>query len=109
MQCRNEHGVEVDRPEAVVGFLKTDVLIGERVGDVQQLVREAERAARGDLLDEEVAGILERREPRRQPLSRAYQSMFRVRYITRARARVRPAVPTRSEKSWSRSTTKRKP
>jgi hypothetical protein len=37
IQCRNEHGAEVDRPETVVGFLTTDVLIGERVGDVPRL------------------------------------------------------------------------
>lgn len=31
---RNEHGVEVDRPDPVVGFLEPDALIDEGVGEV---------------------------------------------------------------------------
>ncbi len=39
VQCRNEDGVEVDRPDAVVGFFRSHLLLHERVGEREQLVR----------------------------------------------------------------------
>jgi hypothetical protein len=42
---RQEHGSEVDRPDPVVGLLQTDVVIDQRVRDVEQFVLEAEGAA----------------------------------------------------------------
>jgi hypothetical protein len=32
--------MEVDRPQAVIGFLQTDLLIGERIGDVEKRLRD---------------------------------------------------------------------
>ena len=59
---REEHGVEVDRPHAVVGFLQTDVLIHERVRDVEQPLLKAERARLGHAFHEEMAPVLWGRE-----------------------------------------------
>ena len=55
IQRGNEYRVEVDGPDPVVGFLQTDMLIDQRVGDVEQLVLEAKRSAGRDLLDDQVA------------------------------------------------------
>ena len=57
--------VEADRAQSVVGFLQADLLIGERVGDVERPLAKAERATRGDGLDEEVARVVRDRQPRR--------------------------------------------
>ena len=62
IESRNEYGVEIDRPNTVVGFLQTDVLIDERVGDVKKLVVKAECPAGGDLLYDEMARVLENRK-----------------------------------------------
>ena len=52
---------EVDRPDAVVDLLEADGVLLERVGDEEQALLEAEGAGVGDALDDEVAGILDRR------------------------------------------------
>ena len=57
VQCGNEHGVEIDRPDAVVGLLQTDVLIDERVREVEQFGAEPKGAGRRDLLHEEVQRV----------------------------------------------------
>lgn len=57
-----QDGPEVDRPDAVVGFFQADVVLFERVGDEEQLVFEPERARVRNALDQEVAGVLERRQ-----------------------------------------------
>jgi hypothetical protein len=50
--------MEVDRPQAVIGFLQPDLLIGERIGEVEQSLAEFEGPARGDALDEKLPGEL---------------------------------------------------
>jgi len=77
IQCGNEYGVEVDRPDAVIGFLKSDVLVDERVGDVEKLIVEAERATGCNLLYDEVTGVLENRKPRRIGARRYYIPLAR--------------------------------
>jgi len=56
-----EHGVEVDGPDAVVGFLEPDVLIDERVGDVDEFVPEAESTTGGDFLYAKMPWVFERK------------------------------------------------
>jgi hypothetical protein len=65
LERREQHGIEPDRPHAVVDFLEPDPLIDERIRDVEQVVLEAERAGIADVLDHEVVGILRDREPGR--------------------------------------------
>ena len=50
IQSSNEYGVEVNGPDAVIGFLQPDVLIDQRVGDVEKLVVETESTAGRDFL-----------------------------------------------------------
>jgi hypothetical protein len=65
IQCRKEHGVEVDRPDPVVGLLEADVAVGERIREIQQLAAEAKRTAfralrlhaREDATDAAVIGV----------------------------------------------------
>lgn len=57
--------MEVDRPQPVVGFLQTDPLIGECIGDLEQPLAEVKRAARGDGLREEVARVVRDGQSRR--------------------------------------------
>jgi hypothetical protein len=58
IELGQEHGVEVERPDAIVGFLEANVVVGQAVGDEEQTVLEAKGAAGRDLLDQEVAGVL---------------------------------------------------
>ncbi len=60
IQRGDEYGVEVDGPDAVTGFFKSNVVVDQRIRDVEQLVLEAKRSAGGDLLDVEVPRILDR-------------------------------------------------
>ena len=53
---------EVDRPDAIVGFLEAEVMCFERIGDEEELVLEPKRAGVGHPLDQEVPGIRERRQ-----------------------------------------------
>ena len=57
-----KHGPEVDRPDAIVGFVETEVMLLECIGDEEAFVLESERAGVGHPLDQEVARIFERRE-----------------------------------------------
>lgn len=57
-----ENGSEVDGPDPVGGFVQTDVMLFERIGDEEQFVFEPEGAGVGHALHDEVARILERRE-----------------------------------------------
>ena len=61
VEGRQQNRVEVNRPDPVVGLFQADVLVDHRIRKVQQAVLEPERAAGGDLLDEIVPGVLERR------------------------------------------------
>jgi hypothetical protein len=45
-------------------FLEADVLVGERIREIEELASEPEGAGRRDLLHEVVAGILECGQPR---------------------------------------------
>jgi hypothetical protein len=56
IERRDEHGVEVHGPHAVVGLLQAEVLIHERVRDVQQPVLKAERPRRRGPLEAEFVG-----------------------------------------------------
>jgi hypothetical protein len=58
VELGEEHGVEEDGPDAVVRLFQPDVVMGEGIRDVEQLRAEADGAARCDLLDQEVAGVL---------------------------------------------------
>jgi len=53
---------EVDRPDAVGDLLEADGMLLERVGEEEQPLAEADRAGVGDALDDEVPGVLHRRQ-----------------------------------------------
>jgi hypothetical protein len=61
VEGRQQGGIEVDGPDAVVGLFQTDVPIDHGTREVQEPVPKTERAACRDLLHQEVAGVLERR------------------------------------------------
>src|SRR5688572_21995784 len=68
-----QHVAEVNRPDAVVDLLEADRVLLERVGEEEQSLLQANRAGVGDALDEEVPGVLARRQgagvrPRRRPI-----------------------------------------
>jgi len=50
----------VDGPEAVVGLLEADRLIDQGLGEVEEAVLKMEGPAGGDLLDQEMAGVVDR-------------------------------------------------
>ena len=65
----------MNRPDAVVDFLEADGVLLQRVGDEEQALLEPKRPRVRDALDEEMSGILDRRqgagvEPRRWPIPR---------------------------------------
>lgn len=62
VEFRQEHTPEVDRPDPVAGFLETDVMLLEGVGDEEEFVLESERPGAGDPFDDEVPRILQRRQ-----------------------------------------------
>ena len=55
-RCREDHSAEIDSPHAVVGLLQANVLVHERVRDVEQAVLKVERAGVGHALHQEVPG-----------------------------------------------------
>lgn len=54
-----QYRIEGDRPDAIIRLLDADVLMGERVCNIQEFVAEREPPARRDLLDEDVRRVLE--------------------------------------------------
>lgn len=62
VEAGQQHRVEEDGPDAVRRLFETDVVMRERVGDIQEFGAKPKGSARGDLLDEEVTGILQRGE-----------------------------------------------
>lgn len=62
VERRQQDRLQADRPQAVVGFFRTDLLIGQGVGDVEQPFPEPEGAAGGAALDEEMPGVLQLRQ-----------------------------------------------
>ena len=57
-----QHCPEVDRPDAIVGVVETEVMLFECMGDEEAFVLESERAGVGHPLDQEMPRIFERRE-----------------------------------------------
>ena len=57
-----ENRPEVDRPDAIVGFCEAEVVLLQGIGDEEQLVFQPEGAGVRHALDQEVAGVLERRQ-----------------------------------------------
>ena len=49
--------------DAIVRLFQPDVLVDHRIREIQQSALKAERSAGGDLLHQEVARILDRRQP----------------------------------------------
>jgi hypothetical protein len=58
VQLGDEHSVEEDGPEPVVGFFEADVMVRQAIGDEEQVVLEAKCPTRRDLFHQEVAGVL---------------------------------------------------
>ncbi len=58
-----QDGTEAEGPNAVVDFLKADVLIDDAGADVDPALLPADAAVTADAANLEVAGVLERREP----------------------------------------------
>jgi hypothetical protein len=58
IQRRDEHRVKVDRPHAIVGFFQTDVLVDERVRDIEQPLLKAKGPGVGHALHQIVSWIL---------------------------------------------------
>ena len=65
----------MNRPDAVVDFLESDGVLLQRVGDEEQALLKPKCPRVRDALDDEMSGILDRRqcagvEPRRRPIPR---------------------------------------
>jgi hypothetical protein len=59
----SEHDMaEVKRPDAVADFLEANRVSLQRIGEKEQSLLQADRAGVGYALDQEVAGILDRRQ-----------------------------------------------
>ena len=76
IEAREQDCAEVNRPDPVVDFFETGIVIVGRIGEVQQPGLKANRAGIGDAFDEEVARIFQRGEsrwirPRRRRVVRA--------------------------------------
>ena len=65
IEAREQDCAEVNRPDPIVDFFETDIVIVERIGEVQQPGLQANRASISDAFDEEVARIVQRGEFRR--------------------------------------------
>jgi hypothetical protein len=57
-----EDAAEVNGPDAVGDLLEPDRVLLERIGDEEQAVLQADRAGVGDAFDEEMAGVVDRRQ-----------------------------------------------
>lgn len=57
-----EDAAEVNRPDAVGDLLEPDRVLLERIGDEEQAFLQADGAGVGDARDDEMAGILDRRQ-----------------------------------------------
>jgi len=42
IECGQQHGGEVDRPDAIIGFFQTDVLVDKGIPDVEQALLKEE-------------------------------------------------------------------
>jgi len=62
VELGQEDRAEVDRPDPIVGFFEAEVVLLQGIRDEEQLVLEAKRAGVGHPLDQEVAGVGERRQ-----------------------------------------------
>lgn len=62
VEASEQHRVEEEGPDAVRRLIEPDVVMRERVGDIQEFGAKAKGSARGDVLHEEVPRILERGE-----------------------------------------------
>ena len=76
VEAREQDRAEVNRPDPIVNFFESDVVVVERSGEVQQPGLKANRAGIRDAFDEEVARIVQRWEcrwvgPRRRRVVRA--------------------------------------
>lgn len=98
VEAGQQHRVEEDGPDAVRRLFEPDVVMRERVGDIQEFGAEPKGPARGDFLDEEVPRILERgkagwERTRGRPVARGR----RLAVEERVRALVVILVPERIE------------
>ena len=62
VDASEQHVAEVNGPDAVGDLLEADKVLLERVGDEQQPLLEADGAGVGHALDDQVPGILDRRQ-----------------------------------------------